>query len=81
MLVSKRISWLVCTVDSKAELREYDMVYVLGDGNTLLLFKKLHQFIQQLRHLSHQMSDNQIYLTNSTKNTIRLQFTTATQIR
>jgi len=43
MLVGKRISWLLCTVESRTYLREYDTVEVLGDGCTLLLYMKLHQ--------------------------------------
>jgi hypothetical protein len=34
MPVGERISWLVCTVESKACLREYDVVEVIGDGCT-----------------------------------------------
>jgi hypothetical protein len=43
MLIGKRISWLACTVESKAYLREYDVEWVFGAGLQLLLFMKLHQ--------------------------------------
>jgi hypothetical protein len=37
MHISKRISWLACTVESKAYLREYDVEWVLGDGRTTVI--------------------------------------------
>jgi hypothetical protein len=37
MYIGKRISWLACTVESKAYLREYDVEWVLGDGHTTII--------------------------------------------
>ena len=36
------ISWIVCTVESKAYLREYGVGSVLGDGHIAVIFMKLH---------------------------------------
>ena len=81
---SKKISWLVYTVESKPCLREYDVVWVrLGDGCTAVTVHdsyigKFNTLIKNLCHLNNQLTDNQIHFINSTKNTVSSQFTTGT---
>jgi len=41
MLVGERIIWLFCTVGSKACLREYDVVEVIGDGCTAVTVREV----------------------------------------
>jgi len=66
----KGISWLVCTGESKAYLRECDVALALGDGSTAGTSLEIISVSLTLRHLCHenvQMIDNQMYMLNSTK--------------
>jgi hypothetical protein len=43
MAEGKGISWLVCTGEGRAYLRECDVVLALGDGSTAVLYMTLRQ--------------------------------------